>query len=222
MLCKVGMNTNGVGVCLNKLSVTSKSLFLENGVPVHILLRLALECDSLQSIEKSFRMLKHNTGSSIVAGDSNHRYINFEFLGENLFTRKLVNLESDAEDEVDFFYRTNHYLLSENLMSRESLANSYSRFERLQCLIQQQQQQQQQPPQQQHVDRIAQLLRDPKVFVEYFPLAHHSHLPGGGIGGTVATIIMQLSQQDLGKGSGEDRSMHVRMHQSASFLKFSL
>jgi isopenicillin-N N-acyltransferase like protein len=68
MLAKIGLNSRGLGVCLNILR--SQSDGLSPGVPVHVLLRRLLCCASVEEAESMVRGLRCGASSNILCADA--------------------------------------------------------------------------------------------------------------------------------------------------------
>jgi isopenicillin-N N-acyltransferase-like protein len=76
MLAKIGLNGEGLGVCLNILR--SRDDGLAAGVPVHVLLRRLLECASVGEAEALVRRLRFGASSNIVCADAAGGAASFE------------------------------------------------------------------------------------------------------------------------------------------------
>lgn len=76
MLAKIGLNRHGVGVCLNILR--SRQDGLAAGVPVHVLLRRALECASVGEVQALVTRLGYGASSNIVCADTTGDAASFE------------------------------------------------------------------------------------------------------------------------------------------------
>ncbi len=115
---KIGMNSVGLGVCLNILSLGKKL----HGLPVHIVLRALLDCRSLN--EAMSLLEKHGDGkaSNIIVSDANGNGFDIEFCGDRFFL---------LEPENDFLLHTNHYLGEViNPPNSPEFLSSYTRFHR--------------------------------------------------------------------------------------------
>jgi len=76
MLAKIGLNRQGLGVCLNILR--SREDGLAAGVPVHVLLRRLLECASVGEVEALVGRLRCGASSNIVCADAAGAAASFE------------------------------------------------------------------------------------------------------------------------------------------------
>lgn len=119
MVGKVGMNSRGLGVCLNML-MTEKSLA---GLPIHVLLREFMQCESLDAVRaKSTRFGAERSGN-VMIGTAHDGGLNIEYLG----TRTQADRVLDSS-----FVHTNHPLgaplpdgeLYENSLQRLTTAQS--------------------------------------------------------------------------------------------------
>ena len=96
MLAKIGMNQVGLGVCLNILPANQKL----TGLPVHILLRALLECQSL--VQAKTMIAQHGEGkaSHVLVADS-AQAVAAELAPEQPWFQDTSN---------DWYLHTNHYL----------------------------------------------------------------------------------------------------------------
>ena len=114
---KIGLNSYGLGVCLNYLHIEEDSL----GVPVHVLLRNVLESRTIESATRNIDLYDKGTTSNILIGDKNGNYLDLELAIERTFFYPTKN---------PIFIHTNHYLAEGFDNSVEEFAGSISRFER--------------------------------------------------------------------------------------------
>ena len=114
---KIGLNSFGLGVCLNYLQIDKDSF----GVPVHILLRNILESKTIEEATKNIDRYDKGTASNILIGDSNGNYLDLELAIEKTFFYP-------TNDSM--FIHTNHYLAEGFDNSVEEFAGSLSRFDR--------------------------------------------------------------------------------------------
>ena len=94
---KIGFNSKGLGVCLNILGGKPESL----GVPVHVLLRVALDSGSIDEAYRKIRSLPFCTFSSLLLGDQSGAVLNLELAGD-----QVQAVGCDDKPSV----HTNHYL----------------------------------------------------------------------------------------------------------------
>jgi isopenicillin-N N-acyltransferase-like protein len=113
---KIGLNSKGVGVCLNFLD----SGQVCKGVPIHILLRAILDSPSIEEAVKRMELIKKGKSANILIGNASGWYIDFEFANQQVYEPK-----SDSK----VFLHTNHYLMNEELnLDTEKLASSFTRY----------------------------------------------------------------------------------------------
>jgi len=97
MIGKIGMNDCGMGVCLNFMSIEN---YRPYGVPLHVLLRTILECETMEeALSLVEHQVKGKTGNILIA-DSRGNVVDIEMAGEEHFLL----------DVADLFVHTNHYL----------------------------------------------------------------------------------------------------------------
>ena len=109
LLAKTGMNSSGLGVCLNALHIPSdwKRGHL-NGLPVHVILRAILDCTTFDDVKKMLNKAKiMGTSAHILLGAQDGRYRMIEFAGNIL---DFIQLPKDK-----MALHTNHYLGCESL-----------------------------------------------------------------------------------------------------------
>lgn len=113
IVAKIGLNENGIGVGLNYLNCKSG---LIDSFPVHLLLRRALECASLDEWDTWLQELGNPQTSSavtVVCGQS-HRMRAYEFQGARSFEVSAVtSFTPKSGEKTKLFCRANHYLANE-------------------------------------------------------------------------------------------------------------
>ncbi len=114
---KIGLNSYGLGVCLNYLNIEKDSF----GVPVHILLRNILESRTIEGAIRNIDPYDKGTASNILIGDKKGNYLDLELAIERTFFYPTQN---------PIFIHTNHYLAEGFDNSVEEFAGSMSRFTR--------------------------------------------------------------------------------------------
>ena len=114
---KIGFNTYGLGVCLNLLK-TGKDAW---GVPIHVLLRVVLECSSISEVEEKLEKVKFGKSSNMLIGDSRGNYLSLEFAAENVYSARLTD---------KYMVHTNHYLRVDINKDPVEFASSFSRYGR--------------------------------------------------------------------------------------------
>ncbi len=75
---KIGMNSAGLGTCLNLLRIGP----LDVGVPVHIVLRAILDSRSIDEARKAVARAGDGKASNILVGDGNGQCMDVEFAGK--------------------------------------------------------------------------------------------------------------------------------------------
>jgi len=105
IVAKIGMNSSGLGVTLNMLLCDE----LEGIIPVHVLLRVALECNSLDQFREFLGKVKpyHGTCSAVVVASKNGNFLHYEFMNNVSHVLSDTKLTSGGQE---VFYRTNHFL----------------------------------------------------------------------------------------------------------------
>ena len=124
MLAKIGLNSDGIGVCLNFLN---SSRPWSSGIPIHVFLRALLECSNWESVQRLI-----DSQSTGVIGN---------VLAMSATAGQVVNIEGAADGAVitvpqgEIFIHTNHYLNLGPQSDAMALAgNSIGRLEAAQCL----------------------------------------------------------------------------------------
>lgn len=120
ILGKIGLSSAGVGVCLNFLAAPR----LEDGVPIHTLLREALEAPSMARAIQRLREAGTGRGGNIVLGAERDDATSFEFAGDQV---------CETTVKTDFCH-TNHCLFSP-VPAGEMEANSKARYTRANQLM---------------------------------------------------------------------------------------
>ncbi|MEL0033870.1 MAG: C45 family peptidase, partial [Paracoccaceae bacterium] len=114
MLAKIGVNSYGIGVGLNFL----KSEHSLDGVPVHLLLRAILDCESLKRVREIVAQSNMGKSSYIPVATSTGEAVGFEFSN---------NMMQELAPSNDVLLHTNH-CLTPNLTS-VPLPTSNQRYE---------------------------------------------------------------------------------------------
>ncbi len=120
---KIGMNSRGLGVCLNILTLGERL----KGLPVHIVLRALLDCQSFNEAKSLLELSSHGKASNVIVADADGNGLDVEFCGNRFFI---------LEPEKDYLVHTNHYL-GERLNSElvPDFFSSYARFNRAEKLL---------------------------------------------------------------------------------------
>lgn len=182
---KIGMNSSGIGVCLNILTSGQKL----RGLPVHIVLRALLDCRSLKAARSLLE--KHGSGkaSNIIVADANANGFDIEFYGDRQFL---------LEPEDGYLLHTNHYLGEAiNSPNNPDFASSYTRFDRARSFLDENKAR--------SISSMCELLSDETdselpIYRDYVADDSVHEL------GTVCSIVMSLAQKKMliRKGKGRD------------------
>jgi isopenicillin-N N-acyltransferase-like protein len=112
---KIGLNSSGLGVCLNILRI-NKPL---DGVPIHLVLRAALDATSIDEALDRVKASGQGKASNILVGDSSGHCFSLEFAGDESFT---------ITPENKVLIHTNHYLGRDINPERGTFCSSYARL----------------------------------------------------------------------------------------------
>ncbi len=173
---KIGMNSRGLGVCLNILTLGKKLA----GLPVHIVLRALLDCRTLSEAKSLLRDHGSGKASNIIVADANGRGFDIEFCGDRYFL---------LEPESDYLLHTNHYL-GEAINSPNSpdFSSSYARYKQATSVLE--------GNSERGVSSMSDLLSDDSdsklpIYRDYVVDASVHEL------GTVCSIVMSLAKQKM-------------------------
>lgn len=108
LIGKVGLNSSGLGVCLNFLPGRNNDI----GIPVHLLLRTVLDCKTIEEARERINNAPSASFSNLMAGDKQGRYFDIEL-------KKLKKFSVAYPDMVPI--HTNHYLADPNPPAKDSL-----------------------------------------------------------------------------------------------------
>ena len=97
MIAKIGMNSHGVGVCLNFMSIEN---YAPEGIPLHVLLRAILESKNLGAARSVVTSNLTGKVCNLLIADKNGQMEDFEIAGTEFFTLPVG----------DRFVHTNHFL----------------------------------------------------------------------------------------------------------------
>jgi isopenicillin-N N-acyltransferase-like protein len=112
---KIGMNSSGLGVCLNILR-SNKRL---DGVPIHLVLRAVLDATNINDALDRAKASGQGKASNILIGDSSGHCFSVEFAGDESFT---------ITPENNVLIHTNHYLGRDLNPDRGVFCCSYARL----------------------------------------------------------------------------------------------
>eukprot|EP01083_Nonionella_stella_P185308 675434_1 len=190
MVGKIGLNSSGIG-CTLTLLAEPQYLIQNNinqnkskGIPIHVLLRLCLECTTLSQIDTLLRNITINTFSCIGVADAMHNGFFLEFCGYN----KVEKLYSSTKR---LSFHTNHYLgCGLKYIGRDEASMcSQTRYDQLNS-------------KRNSTQVIEQLLTDRKN--KDFPICRDfvwDTAKGRNVG-TIATIIMDLKKKSMKVSKG--------------------
>jgi isopenicillin-N N-acyltransferase like protein len=172
---KIGMNSAGLGVCLNILKSERRLL----GLPVHVLLRAILHCETIAQVRELVGRVCVGKASHILVADAMGESLSMEFCAEE-------TLEIEPEDGV--LLHTNHYLGRESLNTEEAFPSTRERHARAIQILRGGASQ----------ERIEEVLADQtqaemSICRPYSP----SDTPGFGNVGSVFTVIMALQERQM-------------------------
>ena len=97
MIGKIGMNSCGLGVCLNFMTIER---YRPHGVPLHVILRTILDSKSLDEAASSIKPHLPGKVGNILMAEGNGKIEDIEIAGEEFFS---IPVE-------DKFVHTNHFL----------------------------------------------------------------------------------------------------------------
>lgn len=170
---KIGMNSSGLGVCLNILRINKRL----DGVPIHIVLRSVLDSTDINDARDRVKASGNGKASNILLGDRSGDCFSVEFAGDELLT---------VTPENGVLIHTNHYLGRDINPEQGVFRCSYSRMrtakERVSLITEQ------------SVEEMKSILLDRSH--EEFPI-NRRYIPDSIVEemGTVCTIIMDLENQ---------------------------
>lgn len=181
---KIGMNSWGIGVCLNILRINKKL----DGIPVHIVLRAILDSRNIQEAKQWIKKAGCGKSSNLLVGDGDGNVIAVEFAGDESFSLRT---------NEDYLIHTNHFLKKSINPDAGRHRNSYAR---LQDALQYAK-----SAQTLTREQIEKILSDRHN--EEFPI-FRTYVPHSDVKeiGTIATIIMDLVSKKMyvRKGNSKD------------------
>ena len=122
MLAKIGLNDRGLGIGLNILRSVDDGR--QPGVPVHVLLRHLLDCDSVDSAIATARALTHGASSNIPVADAGGHAASIEVSPRGV---AVIRPQSGT------LAHTNHYLDAGQSAHAATLSPLASTEQRLAC-----------------------------------------------------------------------------------------
>ncbi|MEM9176281.1 MAG: C45 family peptidase [Myxococcota bacterium] len=188
MLGKIGLNADGIGVCLNMLVSNARV----DGLPIHVLLRWLLEARSREEVETRLKTVGHGRIGNVLIGSTEGWGINMEFGGAS-FRR------DDVHDRN--FVHTNH-LLEATASEVDFVHNSIMRFDQAHA--------------QSGPDRGLDFGALDAILSDRSNAEHPIHVPvrtlGGMTFGTLYTVIMDLPARTLHLRKGQDPAVAYETH----------
>jgi isopenicillin-N N-acyltransferase-like protein len=112
---KIGLNSSGLGVCLNILRINKRL----DGAPIHLVLRAVLDSTNIDEALDRAKASGLGKASNILVGDSSGHCFSLEFAGDESFT---------IAPENNFIIHTNHYLGRDINPERGNFCSSYARM----------------------------------------------------------------------------------------------
>ena len=183
ILGKIGLNSAGIGVCLNILSGRASP----PAVPVHVLLRAVLDAPSLPAARSVIEAARFGTCSHLLVGDAEGGSLSLELYGDEC-------VEVDHGERVP--RHTNHYVgVARDQSGDPLLENSHGRFDRASELLV--------SAGDQSVDRMKAVLLDrtgPHAICADWTSLGPLRL------GTVCSIVMDLPRRELQITPGNPRN----------------
>jgi isopenicillin-N N-acyltransferase-like protein len=119
---KIGMNSAGIGACLNILRTTDRL----RGLPVHVLLRAVLDSTSMAEVRALMNLVNVGKASHVLVGDAAGACLSVEFSGIESF-----QLEPDG----DLLLHTNHYLSESAANTAEAFPSTHERLQQAQAML---------------------------------------------------------------------------------------
>ena len=189
---KIGMNSRGLGVCLNLLMINKKL----TGVPIHILLRSVLDSPTITDAQNLLKKAGLGRASNILIGTGTGECLNIEFAGDQLFY---------LSPENQVLIHTNHILAHPINPKSGIFYGSYVRLETIKAKLREESDY--------SLESMANLLLDRSN--QKYPLHQpYTYYPVIGDLGTIYTIIMDLKNLIIYIKSGNNLK--------TNFSKFSL
>lgn len=180
MLGKIGLNSHGLGVCLNILQAPHDRI----GVPVAVLSRVVLDVATVKDARLLLTAAGNQRATHFLVADAHGECVSMEYLGSSAH-------EVEVTDGV--LVHTNHAIARQARVQMEAVAGSLARYARVRELCS--------FPGPATVERAKQILSDQKEELCFLnvPWRNSQFMPGEQIS-TCAGIVMDLAA----------RTMHVR------------
>jgi isopenicillin-N N-acyltransferase-like protein len=193
---KIGMNNYGIGITLNILRTLDRNL---SGVPVHLIMRCILECQTFEEVINTVKSFPKGTSSNLIIQNSDNS-INVEYGGQ---AWKLFNIEND------FYVHTNHFIHIDGVsVDENSFENSLHRYNRSHEQLRENEQ---------TVVSMKNILSDTQgehpILSKYVPYLDKNM----GDTGTLATIVMDLKNATFEVRKGNPNSKHFDLNQFSKY-----
>lgn len=184
---KVGLNSAGLGVCLNYLIDPD----IRRGLPIHILLRAILDSGSLAEARRHVDAAGDGRSGNLLIGTADGAGLAVEY-------RAIARYELAIDDEV--FLHTNHYLHRDcdlNAGTPRLRENTRQRLDRAEALVS--------ACEDYSIDEMQALLSD-DADSEHPIYVSYRTAEGFGTYGTICTVMMDLPARRfwLRPGNGRD------------------
>lgn len=119
---KIGMNSAGLGVCLNILK-TDRAL---RGLPVHILLRALLDCSTMDQAKTLLETTRVGKASHVLLGAADGECLGMEYAATDSHA---------LQPQAGVLVHTNHYLADAGLNTMEAFPSTHERMARATQLL---------------------------------------------------------------------------------------
>ncbi len=183
---KIGLNSAGIGVCLNFLPTSNPTL----GVPTHIVLRHILSARTWSEIEDIIDRAGCGRSANLLIADETGRSTNIEFDG--------LNARPFASEQKAIAH-TNHYLASDIPVAEVLFENSDARLNRARTLVE--------ASKDSNLEELRAILSDRSDF-KHPILAPYKEVPAfRGKIGTDCSIAMDLERRQMHFRRGNDPSV---------------
>lgn len=115
---KIGVNSAGIGVCLNFLSESAQ----RRGLPIHVLMRAILDCGSWSGVQSVLQRAGNGRSGHLFVADSAGNAASIEYRNDHCYYKSVEDVAA----------HTNHYLGCDYRGSSvESFENSNTRLKRV-------------------------------------------------------------------------------------------
>ena len=188
---KIGLNSAGLGVCLNFLTDPRT----RRGLPIHILMRALLEANSLLDIKQDIERAGVGRSGNLLIGAAGGNGIDIEF-------RTDCSYEFPVDNNI--FLHTNHYLgcdlATGTLEQQENTLQRLSHARRLATSVREQ-----------SFEELNDILSDCSDS-DHPICAPYRERDGIGILGTICTLIMDLPTRTMHLRKGSDPSRGYQIY----------